>query len=118
MNDRGPDSARRTLLLWALCAPAAALPFASNSLIRRIRHLLEDPRSGSRSQLALARAIVFGDSPLTVSFGTWSDARIASTMRANVAADYLAGRIVDENFWQISATEARALALMRSLPSV
>jgi hypothetical protein len=116
-RETGPDAARRTLLLLALCAPAAGLASESASLIGRIRQLLEyPPRRGGRP-LALAKEIVFGASNAVATGTIWSEAQLASTIRANIAADYLAGRIVDENFWQISATEARALELMRCLAS-
>ncbi len=116
-RESGPDAARRTLLLLALCAPIAGVPFESGNLIGRIRHLLKHPPRRGGRQLALAKEIVFGTSDPAVIRTIWSEAQLASTIRANIAADYLAGRIVDENFWQISATEARALELMRCLAS-
>ena len=116
-RETAPDAARRTLLLLALCAPVTGLWFASGSLIGRIRQLLEHPPRRGGRQLTLAKEIVFGSSDAAATRTIWSEAQLASTIRANIAADYLAGRIVDENFWQISATEARALELMRCLPS-
>jgi hypothetical protein len=44
-----------------------------------------------------------------------SDAELRQRIRANIRADYGRGRIVSREGWQISATEADALDLMRRM---
>jgi hypothetical protein len=121
----GPDLARRRFLVGiavvtgcasALMAAAACVtPRARRpTLIGRIRELLERPARHDTQLVALARQVV-GGPELDLSRQRWSEARLARAIRANIVADHAMGRIVDEGRWQLSATEAYTLRLMRRL---
>jgi hypothetical protein len=108
-------------MVSAGCMSATAVPLASllpngQTLVSRIRLLLEQRAGHDRQARALAREIVFGASGQS-SGKRWSEAQLARTIRANIVADHEAGRVVDMGCLQISATEARALELMRCLSS-
>ncbi len=94
-------------------APIPAAPMQRSALLARIRSLLAHPHASDAGQRALARLVVFGDALHDARHERWSDERLARTIRANILADHEAGRIVTQSCWQISATEARALKLMR-----
>ena len=114
---------RRDLLLGLVMASCTSgvsfrkaflpFPFERRNLLARIRWLLEYPPQDGGTEVALAQQIVFGDTLHDATHGRWSDARLARTIRANILADYGASRIVTQNCWRISATEAHALELMR-----
>jgi hypothetical protein len=94
-------------------AKTAYVTPGSQTLIAHIRRALRQRRD--REQLALAREIVFGSAKRTSTRACWSDEQLAHAIRANIAADHEAGRVVDAGRWQISVTESRALELMGRL---
>jgi hypothetical protein len=108
--------------LSATAAPIASVLAKRSTLLTHIRRLLEErPGADDKRSRALARQIVFGAPARTgataQSATDWSEARLASIIQANIAADHAAWRLVDVGRWQISATEARALELMDCLSS-
>jgi len=120
MNRAGPrcvDGTRRRLLLCALAAGSGVgwmLPGPAARFARCVRQLLRANRRAD-ADTALARAVVFGDRCCASTVDHWSDSQLRRTIRANIAADYRSGRIVNQAGWRVAVTEARALELMRRL---
>ncbi len=123
LKARAPDPMRRRLLVGILAtgsaqAMLAATPILATqrqTLMGQIRDLLDRPGRHDAQLVALARQIVYAGEEPDFRWKRCSDAQLARTIRANIMADYRTGRIVDESRWQISATEACALRLMRCL---
>jgi hypothetical protein len=106
------------LLLGALAGCAAGaigLAQPADSFIARVRQLLVRASVHESTEHELALAIVFGDVHPVVAIDKWSDAQLRGRVRDNIEADYRRGRIVSRDAWQISATEADALELLRRI---
>jgi hypothetical protein len=111
------DGTRRRLLLCALAAGSGVswlLPGPATRFARCVRQLLRADRRADAAT-ALARAVVFGDPRCASTVDHWSDSQLRRTIRANIAADYRSGRIVNQAGWRVAVTEAQALELMTSL---